>query len=276
MPADLDSVADELYALPRDEFTAARNAAAKRARQQDDKQLAEQIRALRRPSTAAWLANLLSREHPDEVKALVELGDGLRAAQDQLEGESLRRLSQQRHEVVHGLVQQARSLARSAGHPASESVARELEDTFTAAVNSSAAAEAVAGGRLTSALDPAEAGGLPETTRAAPTARAGGDTTTSGRDERLRRDLEHARSAAADADAARDKAQRELSDAEHAADEAAGTLRELRSRIEAAEQAEHDTRRRARSAHRDVDVADRSAREAQRRVRDLERRLDQR
>ncbi|WP_433274848.1 hypothetical protein ACQPZA_26635 [Pseudonocardia xinjiangensis] len=268
MPADLDQVADELYALPRDEFTAARNAAVKRARQHD-KELAEQIGALRRPSTAAWLVNLLSREHPDEVAALVELGDGLRAAQDQLEGEALRRLSQQRHEVVHGLVQQARALARSAGHPASEAVARELENTFTAAVNSSAAAQAVAGGRLTTALDPADVDGLPEQVAATPAAR---DDAGPDRDERLRRDLERARSAAADADAEREKAQGELTDAEHAADDAAGTLRELRSRIEAAEQAEHDARRRARSAQRDLDAADRAAREAQRRVRDLERR----
>jgi hypothetical protein len=274
MAADLDPVADELYALPRDEFTAARNAAAKRARRSGDKKLAEQIQALRRPSTAAWLVNLLSREHPDEVKALVNLGDGLRAAQDQLEGEALRRLSQQRHEVVHGLVEQARALARSAGNPASDAVTRELEDTFTAAVNSSAAAEAVAGGRLTSALDPAEAGGLPGTTTTPP-ARQNGDDTGPNREERLRRDLEQARSTVADADTARDKAERELSDAERAADDAAGTLRELRSRIEAAEQAEHDTRRRARSAQREVEVADRAAREGQRRVRDLERRLDQ-
>jgi hypothetical protein len=274
MAADLDPVADELYALPRDEFTAARNAAAKRARQSGDKELAEQIQALRRPSTAAWLANLLSREHPDEVRTLVDLGDGLRTAQDQLEGEALRLLSQQRHEVVHGLVQQARALARSAGHPASDAVSRELEDTFTAAVNSSAAAEAVANGRLTSGLDPAEGGGLPDTTTAAPPAEQHGDAGPS-REERLRRDLEQARSTAADAETARDEAERELADAERAADDAAGTLRELRSRIEAAERAEHDTRRRARAAQREVEVADRAAREAQRRVRDLERRLDQ-
>jgi hypothetical protein len=272
MPADLDPVADELYALPRDEFTASRNAAAKGARQRGDKKLAEEIGALRRPSTAAWLTNLLSREHPDEVRALVELGDGLRAAQDRLEGEALRRLSQQRHELVHGLVQQARALARSAGHPASDAVSRELEDTFTAAVNSSEAAAAVAGGRLTSALDPAEAGGLPDTTTAAPATRADAGP---NREERLRRDLEQARSGAADADTARDKAERELADAERAADDAAGTLRELHSRVEAAEQAEHDTRRRTRTAQREVEVADRAAREAQRRVRDVERRLDQ-
>ncbi|GAA3044360.1 hypothetical protein GCM10010464_05620 [Pseudonocardia yunnanensis] len=275
MAADLDPVADELYALPRDEFTAARNAAAKRARQNGDKTLAEQIQALRRPSTAAWLANLLSREHPDEVRALVvDLGDGLRAAQDQLEGEALRRLSQQRHEVVHGLVEQARALARSTGNPPSDAVTRELENTFTAAVNSSTAAEAVAGGRLTSALDPAEAGGLLGTTTTPPPAKQHGDDGPK-REERLRRDLEQARSTAADADAARDKAERELTDAESAADDAAATLRELRSHIEAVEQAEHDTRTRARSAEREVDAADRAAREAQRRVLDLERRLDQ-
>ena len=274
MAADLDPVVDELYALPRGEFTAARNAAAKRARQSGDKELAEQIQALRRPSTAAWLANLLSREHPDEVRALVDLGDGLRAAQDHLEGEALRRLSQQRHEVVHGLVEQARALARSAGSPASDAVTRELEDTFTAAVNSSAAAEAVAGGRLTSALDPAEAGGLLGTTTTPPAASQHGDTGPN-REERLRRDLEQARSTAADADTAREKAERELTDAERAADDAAATLRELRSHIEAAERTEHDTRTRARSAKREVEAADRAAREAQRRVRDLERRLDQ-
>jgi hypothetical protein len=274
MAADLDPVADELYALPRDEFTAARNAAVKRARQVGDKDLAEQIQALRRPSTAAWLVNLLSREHPDELRALVDLGDGLRAAQDRLEGVALRKLSQQRHEVVHGLVEQARALARSAGNPASDAVTRELEDTFTAAVNSRAAAEAVAGGRLTSGLDPAEAGGLPEPATTPPAARQHRDAVPD-REERLRRDLEQARSTAADADTARDKAERELTDAERAADDAAGTLRELRSRIEAAEKTEHDTRTRARSAKRAVEAADRAAREAQRRVKDLERRLDQ-
>ncbi|WP_219414314.1 hypothetical protein [Pseudonocardia nigra] len=272
MPADLDSVADELYSLPRDEFTAARNAAAKRAREEGERELAEQIRELRRPSTAAWLVNLLAREQPDEVRALVELGDGLRAAQEQLEGDELRRLSRQRHELVHGLVQQARAIGRSAGHKASEATVRELEDTFTAAVNSSAAAQAVAGGRLTAALDPSDTGPLTTEPPSPPPQRRSDDR--SDRDERLRRDLDRARAEAADADSARDDAERGLGDAERAADEAGSALQELRSRLEEAERAEHDARRRVRTAQRDLDAADRAAREAQRRVHDLERRLD--
>jgi len=81
---DLDSVADGLYSLPREEFTAARNAAAQQARKQGRRDLAEQIVGLRRPSTTAWLANTVAREQPDEIAALVKLGDGLREAQRRL------------------------------------------------------------------------------------------------------------------------------------------------------------------------------------------------
>jgi hypothetical protein len=243
---DLDTVANELYGLPREEFTAARNAAAKEARKQGDRELAERILDLRRPSTAAWLANLLAREHPDEVRALVELGDGLRAAQQQLKGDALRHLSRQRHELVHGLVQQARSLARGAGHPASDAVARELEDTFTAAANSSAAARELAAGRLTSALDPADLGpgpGMGPETEAAAAPRPREDAA-----ERLRRDLERARSAADEAGTARETAERALTDAERAEKDAAGRVRELREQVDAAERDEREARRRARGA----------------------------
>lgn len=270
-------MAEALYSLPRDQFTAARNAAAARAREQGQRELAEQIGALRRPSTAAWLANMLVREQPDEIRAIAQLGDGLREAQQLLQGDELRRLSQQRHELVHGLVQQAQALARTAGHPASEAVIRELANTFTAAVNSSAAAHALAGGRLTSALDPGDAA-------AEVFARAGAGTGAVGdwgRDpedtargsEQLRHDLERFRIQAADAAATCDEARRALTDAHRRAQDAATALQELHARLEAAEQTEHEARRRAQSALRDFDSADRAAREAQQRVHDVERRL---
>ena len=50
---DLESVADELYSLPREEFTAARNTAAKRAGELGDRELAKQIGALRARLEAA-------------------------------------------------------------------------------------------------------------------------------------------------------------------------------------------------------------------------------
>ncbi|MGH3781974.1 MAG: hypothetical protein ACRDRO_15475 [Pseudonocardiaceae bacterium] len=272
---DLESVADELYSLPRQNFTAARNAAARQAREQGRAELTEQIGALRRPSTAAWLANQLVREHPEQIRALMELGDGLREAQRRLQGEQLRRLSRRRHELVHDVVQQVGALARTACQPVSDPVTRELVNTFTAAVNSSAAAQALAGGRLTAALDPADAAtdlfagiGTLENHR---------DPDGAGeRDEPAQRELERLRAEAANSGTARDEAQRALADADRAVDDAVTAQRELQARLRAAEQAEHEARHRARAAQRDFEAADRAARQAQQRVHDLERQLAQR
>lgn len=270
---DLESVADELYSLPRQEFTAARNAAARQAREQGHRELTEQIGALRRPSTAAWLANQLAREHPEQVRALMELGDGLREAQRRLQGEQLRRLSRQRHELVHAIVRQVGALARTAGQPVSDAVTRELVNTFTAAVNSSAAAQTLAGGRLTAALDPADAA----TDLFAGTGALDRDPDGAGeRDEPQQRELERLRTEVADSSTARDEAQRALTDADRAVDDALTAQRELQARLRATEQTEHEARHRARSAQRDFEAADRAARQAQQRVDDLERQLAQR
>lgn len=269
-------MANELYSLPRDEFTAARSAAVKRAREQGHRELAERIGALRRPSTAAWLVNQLVREHPDEVRALVELGDGLREAQRRLQGEQLRRLSRQRHELVYALVQQAQALARTAGHPAGDAVTRDVGNTFTAAVNSSAAGRAVIGGRLTTALDPADAAAeLFAGADAAHQNQPNLDSGAGDQDGGSHRDLERARSEATEAATTRDEAQGALIGADQAAQDEATALQELRARLEGAQRTDHEARRQAQSAQRDFETADRAAREAQRRVHDLERRLAQ-
>ncbi|MGH3547536.1 MAG: hypothetical protein ACRDQU_05330 [Pseudonocardiaceae bacterium] len=266
-------MADELYSLPRHEFTAARNAATRQAREQGCRELTEQIAALRRPSTAAWLANQLVREHPEQVRALMELGDGLLEAQRRRHGEQLHRLSRQRHELVHAVVQQVGTLARTAGQPVSDGVTRELVNTFTAAVNSSAAAQALAGGRLTTALDPADAA----TDLFAGTGVLDRDPAGAGeRDKPEQRELERLRTEATGYDTARDEAQRALTDAARAVDDAATAQRELRARLGAAEQAEHEARRRAQSAQRDFDAADLAAHQAQQRLHDLQRQLAQR
>jgi hypothetical protein len=61
---DLESTLDELYALRPQEFTAARDARAAEARRAGDRELADRIRALRRPTLSAWAGNLLVRGSP--------------------------------------------------------------------------------------------------------------------------------------------------------------------------------------------------------------------
>lgn len=67
----------KLYALPRAEFTAARNARAKALRR-DDSALAAAVPALPKPNLAAALLNGLVRDDPSEVRALVQSRKRLR------------------------------------------------------------------------------------------------------------------------------------------------------------------------------------------------------
>ena len=149
---DADEVADEVYALPPEQFTVTRNARAKEAKASGDKETATRIAALRKPTVLAWFVNLMVRELPDEINGFLDLGDALREATATLSGPELRQLSGQRHRLVQALVRQARDLARQAGHRITEDVARGLEETLAAALTDPAVAEQLRTGRLTAGL----------------------------------------------------------------------------------------------------------------------------
>ncbi|MEW2286131.1 hypothetical protein [Streptomyces sp. NPDC047841] len=149
---DLDAVADELYGLRPEEFVAARDRRARDARKAGDQALAQEIGALRRPSLAAWVSNLLVRRQPEEVQPLLGLGEELRRAHRTLNGAELRRLARRQNEVIGALGRQARQLAAQAGHPVGEGVQREVEETLHAALADPDAAREWAAGRLAKPL----------------------------------------------------------------------------------------------------------------------------
>jgi hypothetical protein len=72
---------EKLYGLAPSEFTAARNARAKALRK-DDPELSDRVAKLPKPSVAAAALNELVREDPSEIRALVQSGKRLRAAQE--------------------------------------------------------------------------------------------------------------------------------------------------------------------------------------------------
>jgi hypothetical protein len=149
---DVEAVADELYGLAPSEFTTARDARVATARKAGDRDAADAIKKLRRPSAGAWMANLLVREHRSEVERFLALADRLREAQARLEGDSLRRLSREGRDAVAALVRDASTLARSDGLAVSASALEDLEATLDAALADPVAGEALRAGRLTSAL----------------------------------------------------------------------------------------------------------------------------
>lgn len=149
MPEPIDDVADELYLARPDEFVPARDDAVARAKEQGDKDLARAIARLRRPTKAAWLANLLARKRADQLAALLSLAGDLADAQRTLDGSALRALSSQRSRLVAAMAREAGRLAYEAGDSAGESVLRELQGILEAGLADPGVADEIRSGRLT-------------------------------------------------------------------------------------------------------------------------------
>ncbi|MER7895529.1 hypothetical protein ABTX62_05185 [Streptomyces sp. NPDC096046] len=272
---DYDSVADELYALRPEEFTAARASAMASARTAGDRELAERIRGLRKPSLAAWVSNLLVRGSPGEVEPLLRLGEGLRQAHQDLDGAQLRELSRRQHALIRALSARARRLAQEAGHPIGESVQREVENTLHAVLADPEAAAVWASGRLAKPLSaavgfPAAAeGARPKRPAPAPAPSRPGKK-AGERQRRLlaqaREDVEAAerelgrlRDEAATAGREVAEAQRRMEDLQRRVEELTGELERARNEHQQARFAERTARERARTADRRVREAGRKA-----------------
>ncbi|HEY0870487.1 MAG TPA: hypothetical protein VGD55_08815 [Acidothermaceae bacterium] len=246
----IDDIADALYGLPPEQFTAARTQYEKEAKAAGDRDAAAAIHAMAKPSVTAWLANQLAREHRDELRPLLELGAGLRDATRDLAGDQLRTLSRQQHQLVYALVQQARQLARAVGRSVSDDAARGLEETLHAALADERAASLLLAGRLTEAM---HSSGLDidAPTNVIPLRRKDSGESSLGRrqpreEERRRaeQDLVEAQRALANATAELDNARALAADADRAAQAAKERIDELRQQLEEASSSASDIDRR--------------------------------
>lgn len=108
---------DALYGMPLADFVAARDALAKRLRSEGERDAAAQVKRLAKPSVAAGALNQVVRDHPDEVAALLEVGDEVRAHQASAVGGGdpgpLREATKRRRALLQALV--GRSVALAGG-----------------------------------------------------------------------------------------------------------------------------------------------------------------
>lgn len=77
----VDEISDRLYGLSPEEFTQIRIQAERELRKTGERELAERVKALRKPTTAAGAVNRLVRGHQAQVKAFLEAAARLRDAQ---------------------------------------------------------------------------------------------------------------------------------------------------------------------------------------------------
>ena len=230
--ADLDPIAADLYALPPAEFTAARNERAKSV----GGAVGAAVKALAKPSAAAWATNLLARAKPDELAQLFTLGDALREAQDGADRATLTTLGSQRRALVAALAKEAAALAEEAGHALNAAAVTDIQGTLNAGMADAGAAAAVSSARLVRALagdgldavDLADAvgGSLPEMR-----AKAAPKKPTRKAAEAARRARAEAEARLKEATAAADAAEKAATDAARRREALVAERDELRERL---------------------------------------------
>jgi hypothetical protein len=78
---DVEEIVDRLYALPLEEFTRGRNQAERELRKAGQREQAEQVKALRKPTAAAAAANNLVHAYRAQVEEFLRAAATLRDAQ---------------------------------------------------------------------------------------------------------------------------------------------------------------------------------------------------
>jgi hypothetical protein len=272
----LDDIADELYGLPADQFTAARNARAKDLTSAGDPASAAAVRRLPKPTQTAWLMNTMVRKHPREIAEVLDLGKEVRRALQKPVGDELRRLSSRRRVLVARLLQLVSAEASVSGHRLGTEAQRQAIGTLEAAMADEVAGAALRAGRLTAPLshigfgeDTDTGGGTSERPTVA-IGRSGhnekGKGSTTSEHERLvhsERERSRARGVLESADAALDEARQRY---EVAADRRRNAAKDLRNAERAMKEAS-STVQQATAAQRRAAVAMRAAeREVQRRA----------
>jgi hypothetical protein len=248
VPLDIDKEIDRLYGAAPSEFIAERGRIERTLRGEGRKGEADEVKALAKPTTAAWIVNQLVREKRRDAERLLAAGERLRKAQrGAVAGEGTKRFEEARGEenqARRALVDAAASLLAERGKKATQGVLDQVDQTLRAAAVLDEGRELLAAGRLVREL---EAGGFELLAGVEPRKGERAAERPAKRQERIGRardDVKQARSRARDAADALRRAEREakaarraLDAAEAAVDEARREADEAAAALEQAEEA---------------------------------------
>jgi hypothetical protein len=264
MPArSRDREIDRLFELAPEDFTAARDRLAKDLKAGGDAEGEATVKALRRPTLAAWTVNQVVRREAARADALLKAGDDLRKAQRRalsgVSGGGLREGADQRRKAVRALLRVAEEILDEGGR-ASAGTMEAIQSTLEAASIDEEAGRLLREGRLTKEFPPPAGFGEVEglalvpsqtgvPTPASKPLAAGSSKRGRGRGSDKERDAARM----AELRAERDEAQRQARDLERDAEKA---RKEARLAGQAAVKAEEEAQR----AGRAVEEATRAAR----------------
>lgn len=153
---ELDVRVDRLYALPHGEFTAARTELSKALRATGEREAADAVKALRKPTLTAWAVNQLFHHYPDIWAELMEGTDRIRRAHA-TGTEALASAFALRKAALATAVEVTEGILSRAGSPPSTVQTRRITGSIEALASGAGEARP---GRLSIDLEPPGFGGL--------------------------------------------------------------------------------------------------------------------
>lgn len=148
---ELESEIDKLYGVPLDEFIDDRDELAKRLRREGEREAAERIKKLRKPSAGAWALNQAIRRRRKETEALLAAGERLREAHESLmaggDPAELREAMQEERGLASALADCAEAIASETGK-SGPALRERVRSTLHAATVDEEARDELAKGRF--------------------------------------------------------------------------------------------------------------------------------
>ncbi len=151
---DLEAELDELYRSPRKSFVSTRNELAKRLRKGGDRDAAERVKKLAKPSLTAWAVNQLAFKAAEELAALIAAGAAMRAAHLASAAEQ-QKAAKIRRDSVAALLTVAGELFTESGQTLGASHRQRISRTLEALSSQVPDGETPRAGRLSKDLEPA-------------------------------------------------------------------------------------------------------------------------
>ena len=150
MPVDST---EDLYGLPLPRFIPERDALVKALRSEKQRDAAAAAARMRKPSVAAWAVNQLIRTQSKTIRALFQAGDDLARAQaaatsGKRTADALHDATRRQRDALENLLQAAKGLLSSDGHPLTAPTLERVADTLRAASIDAASRQQVADGCL--------------------------------------------------------------------------------------------------------------------------------
>jgi hypothetical protein len=280
---ELDREIDRLYGVPLDEFVRERDELAKRLKREGERESADEVKRLRKPSAGAWALNQAVRRRRKETDALLAAGERLREAHEALmsggDPAALRDAMREERELAGGLADCAEAIASETGK-SGPALRERVRSTLHAAAVDDEAREELARGRFVRereavGLGPFGAGAAPPAGGRAKRDRSARATAGPARGAK-RAAGGRGRSAAAREEAAREREEAGEREREERLAEAEESLAEARAALEAAEEDHSEAAARLQAAREAVGAAEDAAREARAVARERRRELGKR